>query len=177
VIASERLSAAEAGAFAMNAGRSAQDNANITRAEIAQAVLSARISYMELHRLLGELGEEKKLDLVAVSWIGRGDCDPSRFGDARDLANRRLRHRSADYLLGAPRLADELERGLHLMLADAPKCLRSDALRPLRPAGAANPGIVARAGWPSGPTRPIPANRPNDETQYGGAEIRSARAV
>jgi hypothetical protein len=134
---------------------------------------------MELHQALSELGEEKRLDLVAVSWIGRGDFAPFDFGTARDLANRRHRHRSAVYLLSAPRLADDLECGLRLALSIVPGC-ESDVRRQLRLAGAMDSQIVIEEGltrrW-APPSPAVATDRPKDETRHAIGDIRSARAV
>jgi hypothetical protein len=162
----------------MDGRHSARSAARVTPAEIAQAVASARGGYMELHRALSEFGEEKRLDLIAVCWIGRGDFDPSDFGRARDLANRRHRYRSAVYLLSAPRLAEDLERGLRLVLSTA-TIFRSDAVHRRPPmAGAVDSEIVvgegaARQSSPAG--LPAIADRPNHDTRRPAAEMRSAR--
>src|SRR6516164_8329721 len=58
----------------------------------------------ELRGFINALTEDEQIDLVALTWLGRGD------GDIEDW--RAHNDRTAPYLLGMPQLADFLEDGL-----------------------------------------------------------------
>lgn len=66
----------------------------------------------ELRDALAELNEDEAIDVIALVWIGRGDFGREEWGEARRLAGERHRRNSAQYLLGTPTLAEELEEGI-----------------------------------------------------------------
>lgn len=66
----------------------------------------------ELVGFVEALGEDERIELVALVWIGRGDYDIEEWDDALEAAADQHNERVADYLLGMPRLADFLEEGL-----------------------------------------------------------------
>lgn len=64
----------------------------------------------ELDAALGGLNIDEQLDLMALTWLGRGDFDS--FAQARkEAADMRDKH-IAVYLKGTPKLGDYLEEGL-----------------------------------------------------------------
>jgi len=64
----------------------------------------------ELQAALGGLNVDERLDLLALTWLGRGDFES--FAQARQEAvNTRDKH-IARYLIGTPQLGDYLEEGL-----------------------------------------------------------------
>ena len=69
-------------------------------------------TYDELVAFIDGLTEEEQIDLVALTWLGRGDGDLSDWADLRREAKRAHNKRTAAYLLGKPMLADHLEDGL-----------------------------------------------------------------
>ncbi|SKA32497.1 Protein of unknown function [Enhydrobacter aerosaccus] len=69
-------------------------------------------TYDELVAFIDGLTEEEQVDLVALTWLGRGDGDISDWPDLRREARRARNKRTAAYLLGKPMLADHLEDGL-----------------------------------------------------------------
>lgn len=66
----------------------------------------------ELVEIIRGLNQDEQVDLVALSWLGRGDGDLGDWNDLRAEAARAHNNRTAEYLLGMPILADYLEEGL-----------------------------------------------------------------
>jgi hypothetical protein len=65
----------------------------------------------ELRQIIRELNVDEAAELIALTWIGRGDYDAAEFSDAVAEARQR-NYRPARYLLGIPLLGDYLEEGL-----------------------------------------------------------------
>lgn len=66
----------------------------------------------ELKSAMEALNEDETLDLVCLTWIGRGDYTGEDWREARDQA-REIPHKDRPrYLLGTPLLGDFLEEGL-----------------------------------------------------------------
>lgn len=72
-------------------------------------------TFAELRTAIDSLNDDEVIDLIALAWLGRGDFAKEEWEEARNLANERHRHRSADYLTGMPALGDYLEEGLSLL--------------------------------------------------------------
>jgi len=68
----------------------------------------------ELRSFIDGLTEDEQIDLVALTWLGRGDGTIEEWDSLRDEAARLHNNRTAAYLLGNPMLADHLEEGLAL---------------------------------------------------------------
>jgi hypothetical protein len=66
----------------------------------------------ELSGFINALSEDEQIELVALSWLGRGDGTIDDWGDLRAEAARAHNKRTAAYLLGMPTLGDYLEEGL-----------------------------------------------------------------
>jgi len=66
----------------------------------------------ELTGFINALSEDEQIDLVALSWLGRGDGTIDDWRDLRAEATRAHNERTAAYLLGMPTLGDYLEEGL-----------------------------------------------------------------
>lgn len=66
----------------------------------------------ELRAFIGTLNEDEQIDLVTLTWLGRGDGKIEDWDDIRSEASRAHNKRTASYLLGIPLLADYLEEGL-----------------------------------------------------------------
>ncbi len=66
----------------------------------------------ELVAQIAALSVDEQVDLVALTWIGRGDGTLADWAELRDLAASRHNRRTATYLLGMPLLGDYLEEGL-----------------------------------------------------------------
>ena len=69
-------------------------------------------TYEELVDALESLNEDEITEVIALTWVGRGDYDAADWeealGDARETRN----DRAVSYLIGTPNLADEIEEGL-----------------------------------------------------------------
>jgi len=66
----------------------------------------------ELEGFIEGLTDEEKVELVALTWVGRGDFTHREWEDALEAAADRQNERTVDYLLGIPTLGDYLEEGL-----------------------------------------------------------------
>ena len=66
----------------------------------------------ELTAIIRGLNEDEQIDLVTLTWLGRGDGDINDWDDLRAEAARAHNKRTAEYLLGMPLVADHLEEGL-----------------------------------------------------------------
>lgn len=68
----------------------------------------------ELMSFIHDLDIDEQIELVALTWLGRGDDVLAGWRDLQILARERHNQRTASYLLGVPMLADHLEEGLSL---------------------------------------------------------------
>jgi hypothetical protein len=68
--------------------------------------------YGELRDMINDLNEDEQVELVALTWVGRGTYGPDEWETAMDEAQRAHNRRTAEYLLGMPLLADYLAEGL-----------------------------------------------------------------
>ncbi|MGZ3410978.1 MAG: DUF3775 domain-containing protein [Xanthobacteraceae bacterium] len=66
----------------------------------------------ELRTFINALTEDEQIDLVALTWLGRGDGTIEDWDELREEAARLHNNRTAQYLLGKPMLGDHLEEGL-----------------------------------------------------------------
>jgi hypothetical protein len=66
----------------------------------------------ELAGFINALSEDEQIDLVALSWLGRGDGTVDDWDELRAEATRAHNKRTARYLLGMPILGDYLEEAL-----------------------------------------------------------------
>jgi len=66
----------------------------------------------ELRSFIDALTEDEQVDLVALTWLGRGDGTIDEWEDLRAEAARLHNNRTAAYLMGKPMLGDHLEEGL-----------------------------------------------------------------
>lgn len=69
----------------------------------------------ELRGFLETLGEDEKVSLVALAWIGRGSFEAEELGEALETARSEATTPTPDYLLGMPHFADHLESGLEAL--------------------------------------------------------------
>lgn len=69
-------------------------------------------TYGELKAYISDLENGEQSDLVALTWVGRGDFTADEWSQAKKEARDRHTGPTADYLLGIPVLADYLEAGL-----------------------------------------------------------------
>jgi hypothetical protein len=66
----------------------------------------------ELVGFIRALTEDEQIDLVTLTWLGRGDGVVNDWDDLRAEAARAHNKRTASYLLGMPLLSNHLEDGL-----------------------------------------------------------------
>jgi hypothetical protein len=64
----------------------------------------------ELEEALDALNVDEQLDLIALTWLGRGEY--SSFAEAREEASDMRDKHIPEYLIGTPKLDDFLEEGL-----------------------------------------------------------------
>jgi len=68
----------------------------------------------EIRGFIGAMNEDEQIDLVALTWLGRGDGTIEDWHELRAEASRAHNKRTAAYLLGIPLLSDYLEEALSL---------------------------------------------------------------
>ncbi len=71
-------------------------------------------TFDELVETINDLEPVQQVELVALTWLGRGDYDITEWADAVAQAKDSWNTRTAEYLLGTPMLADYLAEGLDL---------------------------------------------------------------
>jgi hypothetical protein len=69
----------------------------------------------ELKAAVNSLNEDQRIELLALTWLGRGDYLPGDWDEAMEEAARRHDRREAEYLASTPLLSDYLEEGLELL--------------------------------------------------------------
>ncbi|WP_193367275.1 DUF3775 domain-containing protein [Pelagibius marinus] len=65
----------------------------------------------EITEVIADLNEDAQAELVALTWVGRGDFSAEEWSEAVQDAMDRKSGPTADYLLGMPLLGDLLEEG------------------------------------------------------------------
>ncbi|MDP6174684.1 MAG: DUF3775 domain-containing protein [Rhodospirillales bacterium] len=66
----------------------------------------------EIKSWFGALNWDQQCELVALTWIGRGDYTKDDWDELLLTANQQHNDRTAEYLLGMPLLPNYLEEGL-----------------------------------------------------------------
>ena len=69
-------------------------------------------TYQELVDAINGLGNPARIELLALTWLGRGDYAKEEWRDAVEEARRIHDEKETQYLIGTPLLADYLEEGL-----------------------------------------------------------------
>ena len=69
----------------------------------------------ELAAALNGLGDEQRIEILALMWLGRGDFDREEWRSALAQAREVHNENETGYLVGTPLLADYLEIGLDLL--------------------------------------------------------------
>lgn len=72
----------------------------------------------EAHAFISGLNEDEQASLTAVAWVGRGAFEPEEYTEAFATAVTEATTPTADYLLGMPHLAENLESGLEALGID-----------------------------------------------------------
>ena len=79
------------------------------------SVLEARAgdpSAKEIRAFVEAMDQDQQIDLVTLTWVGRGDYEIGEWEEARAQAAAAHNERTADYLLGLPLLSEFLEDAL-----------------------------------------------------------------
>lgn len=66
----------------------------------------------EIAAVIHSMSIDEQIDLVTLTWLGRGDGTLDDWGELRAEAARAHNNRTASYLLGIPLLADYLDEAL-----------------------------------------------------------------
>ena len=69
-------------------------------------------AYQELVDAINGLGDPERIELLALTWLGRGDYTKDEWREALAEAGRIHDDKETQYLIGTPLLADYLEEGL-----------------------------------------------------------------
>ena len=69
-------------------------------------------TFGELKNFIDSLNVDEQLDLVALTWLGRGDGMKDEWADLVQQAKDSRSDHTAEYLLGIPLLGDYLEEAL-----------------------------------------------------------------
>jgi hypothetical protein len=69
-------------------------------------------TYEELHSFLSAQSDDELRELLALTWIGRGDFGGDDWDEVLSQVRDVREQHTVDYLLGTPLLADYLEEGL-----------------------------------------------------------------
>ena len=87
----------------------------ITPRKIVHIIYLARegsVGAAEAHAFIDGLNADEQASLTAVAWVGRGAFEAEEYDEAVATAMREATTPTADYLLGMPHLAENLENGL-----------------------------------------------------------------
>ncbi|NEX47054.1 DUF3775 domain-containing protein [Pseudotabrizicola algicola] len=93
----------------------------ISPSKVVQIIFQHRegpIAAAELHAFIDGLNVDEKAHLTALAWVGRGAFEPEDFAEALVTAHTQATTPTADYLIGMPHLAENLEAGLEAMGID-----------------------------------------------------------
>jgi Protein of unknown function (DUF3775) len=69
-------------------------------------------TFDELKQAIDDLNVDEQCELVALTWVGRGDYDADEWDEALAAARAAHNKHTAAYLIGTPLLPDFLEEGL-----------------------------------------------------------------
>lgn len=94
-------------------GKRAADDTADELSEEDEGGLSESAEYEELKEYIRNLHEDEQVELVALTWVGRGTYTAEDWDEALEIARDEHAKNAARYLLSQPLLADELEEGLN----------------------------------------------------------------
>ncbi len=97
------------------------DDIDISLKKVVHVIFQARDgqrSSNALHAFIDGLNDDEKAHLVALAWVGRGAFEASDYAQAVETAFAEATVPTADYLMGMPHLAENLEQGLDAMDID-----------------------------------------------------------
>lgn len=88
---------------------------------VVQVIFLAREGHVgsaQLHSFIDGLNDDEKAQLTAIAWVGRGAFAAEDFDEAVATATEEATSPTADYLMGMPHLAENLEAGLDALGID-----------------------------------------------------------
>ena len=88
---------------------------DISTGKIVQVIFLSREgpdARVELRGFIEDLNEDEQAALVAVAWVGRDTFEAEDYDEALRTAREEATIPTADYLMGMPHLAENLEYGL-----------------------------------------------------------------
>ena len=91
---------------------------DISTGKVVQVIFLSREgakATRELRGFIDDLNEDEQAALVAVAWVGRDTFDADDYEEALRTAREEATVPTADYLIGMPHLAENLEYGLEQM--------------------------------------------------------------
>ena len=77
-----------------------------------------RSAAMELHEFIDAMNDDEKAHLTAIAWVGREAFEAGDYDAAVTTAMEERTVGTADYLMGMPHLAENLEAGLDALGVD-----------------------------------------------------------
>ena len=77
-----------------------------------------RMADAELRAFIDNLNADEQAALVAIAWVGRGAFEAEDYAEAVATAEAEATTPTADYLMGMPHLAENLENGLEALGVD-----------------------------------------------------------
>lgn len=94
---------------------------SISPQKIVHVIYLARegdVGAREVHAFIDALNEDEQASMTAVAWIGRGAFEAEEYNEAFATAISEATTPTADYLMGMPHLAENLESGLEALGID-----------------------------------------------------------
>jgi Protein of unknown function (DUF3775) len=82
--------------------------------DMRQTLLLTESAEVELRDLIAGLNEDERIDLIALSWLGRAEGSLSEWLELRAEAFREHRADAATYLIESPNVPEELTEALTL---------------------------------------------------------------
>ncbi len=83
--------------------------------DAAMRILAAHaddLTYQQLKAEIDDLEQRQQIELVALTWLGRGDYTAEEWEDVREQAGEQWTSHTAEYLLATPQIAEYLADGL-----------------------------------------------------------------
>ncbi|WP_050527651.1 DUF3775 domain-containing protein [Pseudorhodobacter aquimaris] len=93
----------------------------ISPSKVVHIIFQAReghSSSAELSAFIDNLNVDEQDHLTAIAWVGRGSFEAEDYAEALATAQSEKTVPTADYLMGMPHLAENLEAGLDAMGID-----------------------------------------------------------
>ncbi|MEF3048234.1 DUF3775 domain-containing protein [Pseudotabrizicola sp. L79] len=94
---------------------------DISPSKVVQVILLHRegpAADSQLKPFIDDLNDDEKAHLTAIAWVGRGSFEPEDYAEAVQTAIHEATTPTADYLIGMPHLAENLEAGLEALGVD-----------------------------------------------------------